>query len=226
MTLDRAIPPVAFVVVGGALYYAFSPACTGSDRFYGVLFGVYLVGALAAVARMFRDGTLIDLFKWRSGDLAIGVVSAVVLALAIHGGRTVLAPRGTLSDLAVARVYAQIPPLGAGGTRLLVYLGGLVVIAALQIVTWQGLVQQAIEERLGPRRGFIVTAVLFGAAHAPTVKLLWLPAVGYNPLVLFAALFAGLVWGFLAGRLQRLAPSMVSAAVLALTLVWQFRLTQ
>lgn len=224
MNVDRAIAPVTFLVVGAALFYAFSPACMGLDRFFFVVGGVYLVGAVAGAARMYRDGTLIDLFKWRSGDLAMGVVSAVLLALAIHGGRTVVAPRGSLSNLWSARIYAQIPPIGEGGQRLVLYLAGVMLVAALQVVTWQGLVQQSLEERVGVRRGFIVTSLLFTAAHAPTVKLLWLPAVGYNPLLVFATLLCGLVWGFLAGRFQRLWPSMVSAAALAVTLVWQFRL--
>ena len=223
MNVDKLAAPVVTVLSTAALGYAFSQPIMGSLTFFYVTGGLYFVLALVAVARMFRDGTLIDMFKWRSGDLAIGVGSALALGLAIHGGRMVLAPRMSLKELWVARLYAQLPEPGVGGQRLLLLIAALAVVSALMIIAWQGLVQQALEEWLGVRRGFIVTAVLFALAHAPTIKLCEMPGAGLNPLLVFATLLCGLVWGFLAGRLQRLGPSLVSSMALAISLVTQFR---
>ena len=78
-----------------------------------------------------------------------------------------------------------------------------VVIIGEELV-WRGAVQTALVERLGPRAGVPVTALVYALAHAP---------LGYPVLVLVAFL-CGLVWG----RLRLTSDSLV--APLSAHLLW------
>ena len=73
-------------------------------------------------------------------------------------------------------------------------------VAALEEISWRGFVYSLLEERLGTRRAWPATAVLYALAHLPTVFLLRDPFAGPNPLVVLAALGCGLVWGLIVAR--------------------------
>jgi len=87
------------------------------------------------------------------------------------------------------------------------------VVGALEELVWRGLVLSAVTDSLGTRRAWPVAAVLYAAAHLPTVVTLGDPLAGPNPLLPLAALGAGLVWSFAARVLGRLPPLMVSHAI-------------
>ncbi|MCC6645310.1 MAG: CPBP family intramembrane metalloprotease [Polyangiaceae bacterium] len=220
------LPAVAAVValVAAAIGYASTTAMMGNPAAMWLLFALYLVLGGVAVARMWRDGTLLDLFRWRSGDIALGAATALLLVAGAYVGRRALVPPGTSGDALVVRLYAQLGevPRDRGAYALATAL--VAATALLEELTWRGLVQQILEERLGHRRGWLAASGLYALAHAPTLVLLAMPGVGWNPLVLLAALGCGVVWGFWVGRLQRLAPSLVSHAIFTWVMVMQLRL--
>lgn len=220
------LPAVALVLVSvaGVIGYACTTAMMGSPAAVWLVLALYAVLGGVAVARMWRDGTLLDLLRWRSGDIALGFGTALLLVAGAYVGRRLLVPPGSPGDALVVRLYAQLGELprerGAYALATLV----VALAALLEELTWRGLVQQVLEERLGHKRGWLAASALYALAHAPTMVLLAMPGVGYNPLVVMAALGCGVVWGFWVGRLQRLAPSLVSHALFTWVMVLQLRL--
>jgi membrane protease YdiL (CAAX protease family) len=68
-------------------------------------------------------------------------------------------------------------------------------------------------ETLGTRRAPPAATVAYALAHVPTIFVLSDPLAGRNPVLFFAALGCGLVWGFAATMLGRLTPVVVSHAI-------------
>jgi membrane protease YdiL (CAAX protease family) len=222
--MDKALPPLVLVVVSGAIAWAFSPSLAARPAVLWILAAAYAPLLALALYRMWRDGTLLDLFRFRSGDLTLGVGIAVLLGAACWLGRTVIAPRGSPADMLVMRVYLQLGEVPAERKAYALAALAVLFVACAEEIVWRGLVQQVLEERWGVRVGWLGTAALYALAHAPTVWLLGVPGGGKNPFVVMTALFCGVVWGFLVGRMQRLPPAILAHAALAFALVMQFRL--
>ena len=190
----------------------------------GVLAAAYAPLVALAIWRMWRDGTLLDLFRFRSGDLTLGVGIAVFLGACCWLGRSLLAPRGSPADMLVMRIYLQLGEIPTERSTYALVALALVLIALAEEIVWRGLVQQVLEESWGVRVGWLGTAGLYALAQAPTIWLLGVPGSPRNPLLVTAALFCGVVWGFAVGRMQRLPPALLSHAAFTFALALQFRL--
>lgn len=222
--LDLPIVGLVTLAVAGVVGYASTTATMASPWTVWILAGVYAVFGGLGVARMWRDGTLLDLFRWRSGDIALGFVSALLLAASVYVGRRLFVPPGSPGDFLVIRIYAQLGELPKARDAYALATLAVVLVALLEELTWRGLVQQVLEERMGHRNGWLLTTALYALAHAPTVYFFAMPGVGLNPLVVMTTLGCGLVWGFWVGRLQRLSPSLVSHVLFTSAMVLQLRL--
>lgn len=221
--IDKLLPALAVLAIGGATAVAFSDRHAAHATVLWVLLGANGLLALVSVWRMWRDGTLLDLFRWRSGDVALGAISALLLGGCVMLGRQAIAPHGSSTEMWLVRLYLQLGPTPADRTANLLFTLGIVAVTALEEVVWRGMVQQILEEWLGVRVGWILAAALYALAHAPTLWVLAMPPVGKNPLVLMVSLLCGLVWGFLVARKQRLAPVLVSHALFTYGVAVQFR---
>ncbi|RYE95045.1 MAG: CPBP family intramembrane metalloprotease [Myxococcales bacterium] len=222
--IDTLLPVLAVLVIAGASSVAFAIERAGQPI---VLWSLLLANALLAAVslwRMWRDGTLLDLFRWRRGDITLGFLVALGLAACTFAGRQMVAPPGTSADSWVVRLYLQLGPPPASRQAGVAFLLAIVAVTVAEEVVWRGMVQQILEEKFGVRVGWIAAAVLYALAHLPTLWLMAMPPVGKNPLVMLAALFCGAVWGFLVARKQRLAPALVSHAIFTYALTAQFRL--
>jgi membrane protease YdiL (CAAX protease family) len=160
----------------------------------------------------------------RSGDLSFGFVLALGLGVLSALGRQIIAPPGSAAEIWVVRIYLQFGNVPTERGAYLATAAAVVAVALLEELTWRGLVQPSLEARFGVRRAWLLGAVLFAAAHLPTVWQLQMPNAGPNPLVALAALGCGLVWGFCAGRWRRLGPSLASHAIYTYGLTMAFRL--
>ncbi len=216
---------VAATGVALALVLALRPAVAGSPPLaWACLAGPYAVMALAALARMRRDGTLREKLLPRSGDVAFGASVAVMLFFGALAARMLIVPPRTAREAWLMNVYLRIGDPDAVQRHVLAYTAAIVLVAALEELTWRGLVYDALERALGTRRAYPATAVLYALAHAPTVVLLSAPWAGPNPLVVLAALGCGLVWGLLVAQSGRLPVAIVSHALFAWALAVQFPL--
>jgi hypothetical protein len=174
----------------------------------GLLYGV--LGTLT-VLRLRRRDELWDALRPASGDVTIGALVGAVLygvAMAVH--MLVTAPPSPRSAW-IMSLYASLGDPDAEG-RLV--LGGVVfLIAALEELTWRGLVMRVLTDPLGPIRAWLLSALLFGVAHLPTLFLLGDPRVGPNPLLVAAGIAYSLVWGRVAMRMGRLPPAILAHAL-------------
>lgn len=221
--IDRLLLALPVLVIGGASAFAFSDRFAARSAVVWILLAANGLMAIAALWRMWRDGTLLDLFKWRSGDVALGAGSALLLGAGVMIGRQLVVPHGSPVEAWLIRLYLQIGPVPQGSARLTFALA-IVAVAVLEEIVWRGMVQQILEEFLGVRRGWIFAAILYALAHLPTLWALAMPSVGKNPLVILAALFCGAVWGFLVARKQRLPPALLSHALFTYAMTSEFRL--
>jgi len=184
---------------------------------YGVL-------SIAAIVQMQRDGTLMLKMRPRSGDLSFGAIIALMLFFGSMAARMVLAPHGSVREAWIMRIYLQIGDPESLQSRILLVSGMVVVVAALEEIAWRGFIYATIEEKLGSRRAWPITAVLYALASLPTVFLLRDPFAGPNPLIFLAALGCGLVWGLVVARTGRLPVAILSHALFSWCIVVQFPL--
>ena len=122
------------------------------------------------------------------------------------------------------RVYLQVGDPEMLQRHMLVVSLGVCTVAALEEISWRGYVFPILEERLGTRRAWPATAVLYAVAHLPTMVLLRDAFAGPNPLVVLAALGCGLVWGLVVARTGRLPVAIVSHVLFTWGVVLQFPL--
>jgi uncharacterized protein len=201
----RAAVAVALAVTAAdalVLGFAFDPRHAGQKSVLAAIGSLYLILATVAVLRLRRRGELRRVMMPRSGDLTLGAVVAAVLYLSGMAAQLALAPRGTPREWWVARVYLQI----GDPTEVNMHLVGAVVfaVAALEEITWRGLVMRVLDGPFSPIKAWLITTVLFGVAHIPTLWLLADPRAGLNPAIVAAGLGCSFVWGYLAQRTRRL----------------------
>jgi membrane protease YdiL (CAAX protease family) len=215
---------IAFVVllVGAAHAIAFREVLAGSPAFFGWLLGAYLIASVVAIHHFWDEGTLLDKLGPRWGDLSIGALSAMTLLVASWLGRSVLAPSGTPRQAWLYRIYIQL-----GDPEVIQHsiwlTGALLALSIAEELVFRGLVLDLLSERLGSRVGWIAAALVYTVAISPTVYVLRDPVAGLNPLLVTAALGAGLVWSFLTARFGRLAPVAISHMAFIYFSVVQFR---
>ncbi|MFO0565881.1 MAG: type II CAAX endopeptidase family protein [Polyangiaceae bacterium] len=213
---------VVVLVVSLANAFAFRLDLAGSWKFWAALGVPYLALAAYSLYRMWDDGTLLDRLRPKWGDFSVGFLSAAALLACSWVARSTLAPSGTTRHLWFLRIYAQIGNAEAI-QRSALLTSVLLGIALAEELTWRGYVLPALDERFGARRGWVFAALLYGVAHVPTVFALGDVVAGPNPLLVTAALGAGLVWSFLMLLTRRLPPVVFSHLAFTYFSVVQFR---
>ncbi|MDX2056084.1 MAG: CPBP family intramembrane glutamic endopeptidase [Polyangiaceae bacterium] len=206
-----------------AVAVAFQPSFAGSWLFWAPLLGAYAVLSALAIRHMLRAGTLAKKLVPRGGDLALGALIGGLLLLGTWFGRSHLAPMGAPQAAWLLRLYLQVGSPDAL-QRSVSLTALLLLLPLLEELVWRGLVLDELVKKLGRRRAWPLAALLYGLCHLPTVYLLRDNIAGPNPLVLFAALGAGLVWSFGANQLGRLTPIIVSHMAFTYFSAVQFRL--
>ena len=217
---------VAATVVLVALTWSFAlrPANAGTAWTLLGPCAAYAIVSALAILRMRREGVLAATLRPRSGDLTLGALVAAMLFFGALLVKTTLAPHATGREGWLIRIYMQIGDPEAVQRHLLALCLGVALLAALEEIAWRGYVYSVLRERLGVRIAWPLTALLYAAAHGPTVVLLRDPFAGPNPLVVIGTLGCGLVWGVLVARTSRLPVAMFSHALLLWAVALQFPL--
>ena len=205
------------LVAAAALGYAFQPEQAGHVRMLMILGGAYGLLLVGACVWLGRRGQLAAKMAPRRGDITFGALLAVGTYMVATLAHLAISGRGSPREPWMMRIYLQIGDPQAAA----VFVVGLSVlaIAAAEEVVWRGWVMGSLAQRLTARRAWLLSTALYAVAHLPTVYLLRDPLAGPNPLLVLAALGGGLVWGYLAMRVDRLGPSMVGHALLAWAVV-------
>lgn len=216
----RLALPVALAVTAvtaGALWYGFHQDRAGTWDMLIALAGVYTLTAAAAIWALRREGKIAVELRPKGGDLTFGAAVAGLMYGVAMAGRTLVAGAESPRSWWVARVYLQ---LGDMSNNRILYVGVAVLgIAALEELTWRGLVMRSLKPGLGPARAWLASSFLYALAHAATVSLLAHPVAGPNPLLVAAAFGGGLVWGHLYNRTGRLLPGVFAHALFSWAIV-------
>ena len=160
----------------------------------------------------------------RSGDFTRGFAAAGLLFGGAYAFMRMVAPQGSDRESWLARLYLQIGDPSALRKHITLVVILIIVMAAAEELVWRGLVVSLLEEYVGSSRAWVWAAVLYALAHVPTLWALRDPVAGLNPILPLAALAAGLVWGFMARRFERLLPGIFSHILFAWTVLMMFRL--
>ena len=213
---------VVVMVVAAANAFAFRLDLAGTWKFWAGLGIPYALLAAWALHTLRASGKLIKVLTPRWGDLSLGFVTAAVLLGASLTARSVLVPTGTKRHLWFLRLYAQVGDADAV-QRSLALTTKLLAIALAEELAWRGYVLPAAEERFGSRLGWLAAALAYAVVHIPSVFALSDKVAGPNPLLLMAALGAGLVWSFTVKMTRRLPPVIISHLAFSYFSVVQFR---
>lgn len=209
------------LVVAFASFHAFAEPRAGTLGFWGTLAAANGALAVIAVVRAWRRDDWYWLApKW--GDFTRGFFGAAVLfGLSFLFVKLVLTgPREAWLD----RAYAQMGDSGELRTHFAKTALMLTGIAFCEEVVWRGMVTSLLEERLGSRRAWLASTLLYSTAHLPTA---WVLAgkTGWNPILVIAAIAMGLVMGGMSRRFDRVPPAMVAHALFLIAATMMFRLT-
>jgi len=200
-----------------ALSYAFSPVRAGKAQMLLAIGAVYAICTALGLLRLKKRGELREKSRPRGGDITIGALVAALLYGGAMVGHITLAPRGSPREAWLVHVYLQI-----GDPREIdIHLVGAAVfiVAALEELTWRGLVMELLAEPFGIQRAWLASTLLFAVAHLPTAYLLRDATAGYNPLLVAAGLGCSFVWGYLYMRTGRLLPAVLAHAIFSWSLV-------
>ena len=227
---------VAIVVaIATGSHFAFQLARAGQPSF---LLWIGVPTVLIAIAGALRAQSNGDLYRrgsfderggagWlnvRSGDFTRGFAGAAVLFGAAYAFTKIVAPVGSDRESWLARLYLQLGDPSTLRKHVGFIVIAIVIMAVAEELVWRGLVTSLLEERVGSRRAWVWAAVLYSLAHVPTLWALRDPVAGLNPILPAAALGAGLVWGYMARRFERLLPGIFSHVLFDWTVLMMFRL--
>jgi membrane protease YdiL (CAAX protease family) len=204
------IATLVTAVVAAAIAFAFRAGLAGTPMMWLGITIPYAALSALALYRLYDDGTLLDVFRIRAGDVTVGVLTAGL----VYGGAWVI-ERFFISTSAprLAWLFRMALQIGAGRPSP-IFLGLIIVgLALAEELVWRGLVLGALAESFGTRRAAPLAALAYAIAHVPSMFTLADPEVGTNPLLVVAAFGCGLVWSFTATLAGRLPPVIISHAV-------------
>jgi CAAX protease family protein len=152
------------------------------------------VGGLGAYALLAEPALRRE--RPRLSDVASGLGSAAILYGVFQVGDRMarrIMPSGE-------REIGSIYELRTAAPRSAIATALALVIGPSEEIFWRGLVQRGLHRRFGRRRGWLIASSIYGAVHL----------VSENLTLTGAATTAGLFWGALYARDERLTPLIIS----------------
>ncbi|MFO0740717.1 MAG: CPBP family intramembrane glutamic endopeptidase [Labilithrix sp.] len=212
------------VAVAVASHLAFAESRAGTRWVFISMAIPTVVLAIIGIVRAFQDGVVKDWIAVKGGDFTRGFASAAILFGGSYVFSKYVTPPTSPQAVWLARLYDQIGDPAELRKNVGTVVIALVIMAAAEELLWRGFVTSLLEEKFGSRRAWVYAAILYALAHLPTAWQLKGATGGPNPVVIFAALGCGLLWGFMARRFGRLLPSFFSHVLFDWTVLMMFRL--
>jgi uncharacterized protein len=215
---------LAALVTFSSSAFAFRGEVAGEQPFWLALLVPSLLLGLLALGFAYREQLLEDWLRPRGGDMFVGLVGALLMFAAAWAFAHYVTPVGTPRERWLARLYLQFGSPAALRAHLGLTLIGVLVIAAAEELVWRGAVTYFLEAKFGSRRAWMVSAAICAVAHLPTAFAMRDPSLGWNPVLVLAALGGGIVWGIVARMFGRLTPTIFAHALFNWLVLVQFRL--
>ena len=131
--------------------------------------------------------------------ILIGLASAVALYFVFFAGNYLSRLMFDFAGQGIEGVYEFKG--GAAKTRILLLM--MLIIGPGEELFWRGFVQRNFEDKLGKWKGFLLAVVFYTGVHI----------FSGNPMLILAALVAGLFWGWMFMRYRSLTMNIVSHTV-------------
>jgi len=164
-----------------------------------LIVGYTLLGSFA-LFRLHKQQRLRALCAVRSGDISIGVLLGFGLLVAAWVIKTRLIPVESGREGWLVQIQTLMASL-AGPVPVVV---SQLWLTLMEEIVWRGMLAHEIKAKMGQRKALPLAISLYAASALPTVWTLADPFTGPNPLLLLAALGAGLIWtalSLMSGRL-------------------------
>ncbi len=203
MVAGVKLTSLCILLVGLATGVGLNPRLAEPWQTWTALLLPYSVLTALAVRELRARGQLGARLIPRGGDLSIGIVLGLVMAIAGVVGQRALAPTSSPAAEWLFGIYAQVGNVQHDPLLLV----GLVILVAMEEIVWRAMVLETLERSLGRRWTAPASAVAYALAHLPTLWTLAGVNAGLNPLLVLAALGCGLCWSFAALALGRLWPT-------------------
>ncbi len=186
-----------YLLACALLFVAFSPWTEHLLNFW--LVSVLTTGLLGAYAWYFLRNERAQLLWFENRWITVGIASAVALYAIAFAGAHFLSSVSVQLQADLAVIYAY----GKGTSRILIGTVLLFWLAPLEELFWRGFLQHRLMQRFGSTAGWLIAAGLYLLAH------IW----AGNIMLWLALAVAGLFWGWLFKRYNRLWPCIISHAV-------------
>lgn len=153
-----------------------------------------------------RNGEAINyrLYFMEPKFVFIGIFSAALLYGVFYAGDIISKAILPFADKQVIGVYDNKSLLDPKVIGLLL----LFIIGPAEEIFWRGYVQDALAEKLGDNKGWIIASLIYGGVHI----------VAMNFMLFMAALICGLFWGWIFKKYRSLWPGIISHALWDLTI--------
>jgi hypothetical protein len=204
--------------------YSFDASRAGEPSAAIAIAATYGVLTACAIVWAVRNERVKAWLLPASGDLARGLVCAVILFACAFGVVKLVTMNASPRAAWMARIYLQIgdtKPLREHEAIVGVFI---VLMSAMEEIVWRGWAKSLLDDLVGVRIGWIAAAVLYALAHLPSLWALSDSMAGNNPMVVLGALGAGLVWSAMTRVYGRVIPSIVCHALFDWSVLVMFRL--
>ncbi len=215
------------VITAVASYVAFSLPSSGTLAFWGLSAGPTVVVAALAAAWAKHEELLYEWLRPTWGDFTRGLAGALLLFGLAWAFVRAMAPVGSPREIWLVSLYGAIGDPRALQAHAPLVAITIVVAAIAEEVLWRGVVTQLLAYRCGSRTAWLWAAGLYAVAFVPTtcaLRTMAGPTAGLNPVLVFAALGGGLLWGGMARIFGRLVPGIVAHALFDWAVVMMFPL--
>jgi hypothetical protein len=217
----------ALVVVGATSYFAFLPRWSGTWEFWALAAGPSILLAVLAILWARYEGIAREWLLWKPGDFTIGFLGAAALFGVAWAVVRLVAPVGSAREIWLVSLYAQIGDPRDLQAHVALVAPAICAAAFAEEVVWRGAVTRLLAQRVGSRSAWVWAAALYGLAYVPTAWSLHAAGAagsGLDPVLPFAALGAGLLWGGVVRATGRIVPAIVAHALFDWAVVMMFPL--
>lgn len=188
---------VGFLIATVLWTIMFSPVTTSGINFWLIMSLAAL--CLTLYSLIIRREELAHVFDVRATDIILGIVSAGLLYGIFFTGNIVAQFIFPFAGGEIGGVYAT----RSQANTLLIGALLLFLIGPAEEIFWRGFAQEQLMQKMGRWQGFGATTLIYTLIHIPSL----------NFMLIMAALFAGLFWGFMYLKLRRLTPCIISHAI-------------
>lgn len=188
---------IGFLVAALLWFIMFSPLTSDKVNFW--LMMSLSASALTIYSLIIRRNELRNAFQFTASDIFIGIGSAVLLYGVFYFGNMISQYIFSFAGKQIHGVYAT----RSQAETWLIGILLLFIIGPAEEIFWRGFAQEQLMQKMGTGNGYAITTLIYTLVHLPSL----------NFMLIMAALFAGLFWGWMYRWKRRLTLCIISHAM-------------